>query len=91
MFLKVKSELNVEPHEWVSLIVQLEKHIFNRSSQVIIYKSNVRELLSMFSSNDIIVEVISKLLNKEISFQDVAESKSSVFLTEEKKLAIKKA
>lgn len=91
MFLKVKHELNVEDHEWVNLIVQLEKHIFNRSQQVITYKSNVRELLSMFSSNDIIVEVISKLLNKEIHFQDVAETKSSVFLTEEKKLAIKKA
>lgn len=42
----------------------------------------------MFTSNDIVVEVLSKVLNTEINIQDIAEGKSIAFLTESKKAAI---
>lgn len=81
-FKKVSSEVNVSDLEWVRLVVQLERCILMRSQQAITYKSNVKEVLSMFSSPEITVEVISRLLNKELLFSDVAQAKSTVFLTE---------
>lgn len=58
----------MQQHEWVELVVTLEKYIFNRGYQVISYKTNVKEVLGMFTTNEIIIEVISKLLNKEATF-----------------------
>lgn len=87
----MRSEINVSEKEWIEMIVVLERSIYNRSSQAINYKSNIREVLGMFSSTEITVEVISKLLNKEMKIQDIAEAKSAAFLTESKKAAIQKA
>lgn len=67
IFSKVRDEINVSRKDWIDLIVNLEKKIFERGSSSITYKSYIREVLGMFSSNEVIVEVISKILNKEVS------------------------
>jgi hypothetical protein len=36
----------------------------------------------MFKPNEVIVEVVSKILSNDIRIEDVAEAKSTVFLTE---------
>ncbi|EAR84422.3 transcription factor S-II (macronuclear) [Tetrahymena thermophila SB210] len=91
IFMKVKDDINASPREWIELIVNLEKKIFSRNSQVVYYKSYIKEVLGMFSSNEVTTEVISKMLNKEISLQDVAEAKTSVFLTDRQRAQQKKA
>ncbi|KAL4479654.1 hypothetical protein ABPG72_004250 [Tetrahymena utriculariae] len=91
IFMKVKDEISASPREWIELIVNLEKKIFSRNSQVVYYKSHIKEVLGMFSTNEVITEVISKMLNKEITLQDVAEAKSNVFLTDRQRAEQKKA
>lgn len=82
MFEKVRSKMGAKTEEWVNLAVDLEEAIFDRENELDQYRSNVKEVVGMFSSNEIIIEVTSKLLSKDLPIADVAAAKSDAFLTD---------